>query len=395
MKRESGFSLVELLTAMVILLAVVAAAMGALVQAQRVTAGVALEANMQEDLRAGMHFMIQDLSQAGEGIPQGGIAIHNSSTGPAPIIRPGTGGASFSNTYLSLPALTPGYQAGQAATGVNPLTNAVISAGAVSSDVITLLYADNTLVDSSSTTSTIALNTSPVLSCAGAAISASGSSVTLATSCFQMPGGPVPISVGNLIMFSSPQGTALQYVTGVTGQTIDFANGDPASLNGLSPATYPNGTVAGLVAGNASQITITRVWMVTYYIDSTTNALRPQLVRQVNYPNYPTAATASNPAQPIGESLNQLQFTYDIINSNAPAGTYPNGPGDAPTPASWTSPTVGADTPQQIRAVNIFLAGRSEYAYNGAASPQYFYNNLTTQVSIRNLAFVNQFNTTP
>jgi len=386
MKRKNGFTLVELMIALLVLTIVMGAIVGALVQAANVTNGVGQLANMQEDLRAGMRFMTQDLMQAGEGIPQGGISIPNNGTNPAPIVRPGTGGGFFSATsgalpqYLALPAVIPGYQLGQAATGVNPVTSAVLATGAVKTDVITMLYADNILVDSSSATSAITLNSSPVVSasCAGT-INATGTSATLAAGCFTMPGQPIPIQAGNLMMFSSTNGTALVYVTGVNGQTINFAAGDPAGLNGLSAATYPDGTLAALVAGGTGGITMTRVWMVTYYMDSTTNPTRPQLVRQLNYP-------VLNPSQPIGESINQLQFTYDIINSTAPAGTYPNGAGDATTP----NPTY--DTPLQFRAVNIFLAGRSEYPYGGTIPPSFFYNNLITQVCIRNLAFDNLFN---
>ena len=391
MKHENGFTLVELLISMTVLLIVVSAAVGALVQAQRVTQGVALEANMQEDLRAGLHFMVRDLAQAGEGVPQGGIMVpYTNAAVPATIIRPGAGGASFSSSYAALPPVIPGDQAGQAATGVNPKTGAVITTNAILTDIITVLYADNTLVDS--TANAYSLNQFPVnaspCTAGGGTITASGSSLTLSKTCFTMPASQPTIVAGDLIMFNCAAGTALQFVTSVNGQTINFAKGDPAGLNGLSTTTYPNGTVANLVA-SGDPITITRIWMVTYYEDSTTNPLRPQLVRQVNYPNYPSAATATYPAQPIGEAIEDLQFTYDIINSSAPNGTYPNGPGDA------TSPNLAYDSPLQIRAVNVFLAGRSEYPYATSSSLQYLHNNLSTQVSIRNLSFVNQFNTSP
>jgi prepilin-type N-terminal cleavage/methylation domain-containing protein len=388
--KRNGFTIIELMVAMVVLLVVIAAAVGTLVQAQRVTQEVALEGNLQEDLRAGMHFIVRDVMQAGEGIPQGGIMIPYTTAGtPAPVVRPGTGGAGFPTTYVALPAVIPGYQAGQAATAVNPKTGAVISTGAISTDIITILYADNTLVDSSA--NAYALNQFPVNSAScvtgGSAIAADGSSVTLATSCFTVPTSQPTIVPGDLILFSCTAGTALQYVTNVSGQTISFAFGDPAGLNGLNSTTYPDGTAAKLVASGAP-ITMTRIWMITYYEDSTTNPTRPQLVRQVNYPNFPSVATY--PAQPIGESVEDLQFTYDIINSTAPSGTYPHGAGDAATPA------VGYDTPLQIRAVNVFLAGRSEYADTTMTAGQYFvHNNLSTQVSIRNLSFVNNFNTSP
>ena len=391
MNRRNGFTLIELMMSLVILLIITATAISALVQAQRVTQQIALEANMQEDLRAGMHFIVRDLTQAGEGIPQGGIMIpYTAAAAPASIVRPGTfPSTNFASTYVALPAVIPGDGLGQNATGVNPTTQAVISTGAKPTDIVTILYADNTLVDSS--TNKYPLNQFPVNAspCVAGGGTIGGTSLTLSTACFTVPTSQPTIVQGDLIMFSCAAGTALELVTNVSGQTLSFSStGDPSGLNGLSATTYPDGTVAKLVA-SGDPITITRVWMITYYEDTTTNPTRPQLVRQINYPNYPSAAPAY-PAEGIGEAIEDLQFTYDIINSTAPNGTYPNGPGDA------TSPAVGYETPLQIRAVNVFLAARSEYTYSTTLSNQYFlHNNLSTQVSIRNLSFVNNFNTSP
>jgi hypothetical protein len=248
-----------------------------------------------------------------------------------------------------------------------------------------VVYADNTLVDVNGNY----LNGAPVASaatplCSGT-IDPSGLSVTLDANCFKMPGVGTPIGVGNLIMFTNGNGTALEYVTSVSGQTISFAGGDPAGLNALSASTYPDGTVADIKASTTAT-TITRVWMVTYYIDSTTDPARPQLIRQVNYPGYPAGNNPANPPQPIADCIENMSFSYDIINSAAPAGTYTVGPGDAPTPA-------GGDTPAQIRAVNTTLAARSQYPFTSAPGRQYFHNSLSTQVSIRSLSFVNGFTT--
>src|SRR5271169_454681 len=117
MKRENGFSLIELMVAMAIMVAVVAAATGAIIQAQHVSEGVALEANLQQNLRAGMHFLVRDLTQAGEGIPAAGVSIPNTAAGVSAINRPGTPAAAiFENaslpptTYTVLPPVIPGSQ---------------------------------------------------------------------------------------------------------------------------------------------------------------------------------------------------------------------------------------------------------------------------------------------
>jgi len=389
MKPDRGFSLIELMVSLVILLAVMAGVTTVLIQAQNVSSGVALEANTQENLRAGMHFMVKDLLQAGEGIPQSGISIPVNGGGTSLINRPGTGGT-FPTTYTVLPQIAPGSQLGQIALSLNPTTGAVLSGG-LATDIINILYADNTLISSAACISGPAavcpMNGLPVyiapppptVGCGGS-INATGLTVTFDPKCFTMPGGPVPISVGNLIMFQNANGTALEYVTAVAGNVITFGAGDPAGLNQTGKL---GGTVAQLNVAT-TPTTLTRVWMVSYYIDST-NPQDPQLVRQVNYPNYPSAAAAVTPPQQIADCIENLSLSYDVITSTP--GIYgAAGPGDAAQP-------LLPDTPFNIRSVNVTLAGRSEYPYKGGPTPVYLRNNLTTQVSARSLAFVNQFPT--
>ncbi len=380
MKRQRGFTLIELMVSMSIVVSVVAIATDALMQAEHVTNMVTYEANTQENLRAGMHFMVRDLMQAGEGIPQGGISLPYTAT--SAVNRPGTA-TIFPATYITLPAITPGSLTGQLATSINPVTNAVLTG--TNTDIINIIYADNVLVDAAghylySYPVVQAAPSAPV--CAGT-ISATGASVSLAPACFTMPGVTNPITAGNLIMFHNQNGTALEYVTSVAGQTIDFSGGDPAGLNQTGLA---NGTVASLATtpGVFPPTTVTRVWMVSYYVDATT-ATDPQLIRQVNYPGYPAGAPV-NPPTTIADDIENLGFSYDITSSTDAVGTYPNGPGNAAAP-------VLPDTPAQIRAVNVFLAGRSENTYTAETTPTFLRNNLSSQVSIRSLSFIDTFTT--
>ena len=294
--------------------------------------------------------------------------------------------------------MVPGSQLGQLVTGVNPVTGALLTAGSTPSDIINLFYADNSLLSSdgsgTSLSSAPVKQVAPAIPVCNGTIDPNGAFVTLDTSagCFTMPGQPTPIAVGNLIMFTNQYGAALEYVTSVAGQTINFATGDPAALNGVAGANsgtvkYLQNQTAGVPNGTFPPTSISRVWMVTYYIDAATTPAQPQLIRQVNYPGYPVAAPA-NPPEPVGDVIEDLRFSFDIVNSTAPAGTYPLGPGDALTPA-------GGDTPFQIRAVNMFLAGRSENPYTAMSTPFFLRNNLSSQVCIRSLAFVPAFNTSP
>ncbi|MGC2330834.1 MAG: prepilin-type N-terminal cleavage/methylation domain-containing protein [Candidatus Acidiferrales bacterium] len=384
MRREKGFSLLELLVAMTILLIVLAAATSALMQAQNVSEAASLEANTQENIRAGMHFVVRDLMQAGEGIPAQGISIPNTAAATSSVATP-IGGV-FPNNPVAFSSVVPGSGLGPAAPTMNAQTDTVLFGG--NTDIITIFYADNSLVSSAAGPGGVAappLNAYPVAQalpatpqCTGV-IAASGLTVALAPSCFTLPGSPTPIVPGDLILFSNANGTALEYVTSVAGTVLTFAAGDPAKLNQTG---LPNGSVAAINAANVPTV-ITRVWMITYYIN-TANPSEPQLMRQINYPGFPVAAP-SYPPQQIADDIEWLNFSYDIVDSVAPVGFYPNGAGDAPTPG-------GGDNAFQIRAVNVLLSGRSEYTLH-VGPPAYYRNNLSTQVSIRNLAFVNQFNT--
>src|ERR1700722_4018072 len=310
MKRENGFSLLELMVSMAVTIVVLGAATTALLQAQRATQAIAMQANTQENLRAGMHFMVRD-------IPQGGITIPYNAT--SLVNRPGLAGT-FPTSYTAIPAITPGSRLGQVATSMDPATNLPLVSG-TGTDIVNVLYNDDTLVDAlgNHLYSFPVVQAAPAVPVCAGGISPTGAFVTMTPAYFTMPGGVQPSAAGNLSRFHNQNGTALEYVTSVAGSTINFAAGDPAGLNQTGKA---NGTVANLGPGGAfPPTTITRVWMVSYYVDFT-NPASPQLIRQVNYPNYPAAAPA-NPPQDIADMTEDLSFSYDLTGSTDPAGTYP------------------------------------------------------------------------
>jgi prepilin-type N-terminal cleavage/methylation domain-containing protein len=374
---QKGFSLLEMLVSVAITVVLVGATLGALTQAQHANEGVTLLANMQENLRASMNYMVRDLVQSGEGIPIGGVPIpvNNAAPQQSAINRPGPFPALLFNTnYTSLPAVVPG--AGIGLPKRDP--NGAIVAG-TNTDMITILYADNNLVDGANNR----LNSNPVFQnpgppACGGTITAAGDSVTVDPACFNLAFGNNNVKAGDLILFTNAQGpqNVIQYVTAVAPPTISFAAaGDPSNLNARN---QPNNTILNMQNGAPGPggpyppTTITRIFMITYYLDTATNPLRPQLMRQVNY----------SPAQPVGEVLEDLQLTFDVANSAVPAA-YPGiGPANA-------RDAIPPDTPSLFRKVNIYLAARSETPYS--PNRQYFRNNLNTQVSLRSLAFVNQF----
>src|SRR5215472_12026474 len=86
-------------------------------------------------------------------------------------------------------------------------------------------------------------------------------------------------------------------------------------------------------------------------------------------PAFPTAPTG----QPVGETLENLQFTYnynDGINTNQLA--VPSGLSES-----------------QIRSVNVYLGVRSVDIWG--QNHKYMRNNFQTQVSLRSMAYVNRY----
>src|ERR1700730_14105182 len=222
MRRQTGFSLIETLVAMTLTLVVVAAIMSAFADASHATEAVTLMADTQQNLRAGLNYMIRDITQAGNGIPLGGITIPNSGgssptssvTRPGPFTAPATSFGTFPTSWTVLPAVTPGYQAGPTTT-----------TSGVGTDMVTVLYADNSLVDANGHW----LNEFPILGSSGTAgcaatnpnpnplgtIVTSGTTTTITfdSSCMIINNGNTGLAVGDLIMLQNNNTTGSASMT--------------------------------------------------------------------------------------------------------------------------------------------------------------------------------------
>jgi hypothetical protein len=91
------------------------------------------------------------------------------------------------------------------------------------------------------------------------------------------------------------------------------------------------------------------------------------LIRQVNM-NSPT---------PVGETLENLQFTYNFVDG-------------VTNPANQPSVPAG-NSEANIRSVDVYLGARSSQSVQQANKTVYARSNLMTQVSLRSLAYVNRY----
>lgn len=363
MKKQAGFTLVEFLVAMTVTVIVTGAALGTFRDALKTSDNITQMSDMSDNLRAGLNLVVEDLIQTATGIPTGGIPIPATSNGATPACnigftpnRPGPAGAVFTACNFTLPAIIPGPNMGPQIVSPDAIPGAA-------TDIITILYADNGLAYSN-----VSINSA---ACAGT-ISANGDTATFSTAagCMNFAASNITINPGDLVLFSNPKGQVMQTVTSVSngGQTQKFIAGDPFGFNQSGKAS---GTLIQLQsAPNVyPQTSATRIWMVTYYLDNTTDPLHVRLVRQVNF----------NPAQPVGETLENLQFTYNFVD-----GTLNPPTNQAGIPAGLSE--------SQIRAVNVFLGARSSTKLTGNKSQgRYLRSNLQTQVSLRSMAYVNNY----
>jgi prepilin-type N-terminal cleavage/methylation domain-containing protein len=372
MKREAGFSLLEMLVAVAILVTIVGACLAALTQGIQATQDVSLMADTQENLRAGLNYMVRDLVQAGESIPQGGIPLPNTAAGVVNVNEPSppTLAYKFPAASTVLPAITPGFGLGLQTATPDPNNPGATLLGPNNTDMITMIYADNSLIDNTIPATPHTLNEFPIFlaasggnpGCPGGSISATGGTVVFDINCININTGNTGLHAGDLIMFQNANGVSLQCITAVAGQVVTFAAGDPYKLNQTG---LPNNTLPSTGVGGYPPTTATRIWMITYYIDSNTNPQRPVLMRQVNF----------NPPVAVAEVIENLNVTYDIVNALATV------------PAVNAPQIIAPDTPAQIRKVNLLLAARSETPYGQGKTMGYFRNNLQTEVSVQSLSF--------
>lgn len=398
MRHEKGFSLAELMVAMTITVLIIGATLGTLNTALTATQAVTLMADSQQNLRAAMNYMVRDLLQAGEGVPQGGITIPNTG-GVSAVNRPGPGTpagsfGTFNSAWTALPAIVSGFQEGS-----------VTATSGVATDMVTVMYADTTLQDVNGhwlNEFPISLASTGTPGCAAGnptpepqgSITTAGTTtvVTFDPSCVVINNGNTGINPGDLILLQnnntigdgdgsvtgsnasisdSSGHMALLCVSNVdpAANSITFSAGDPFNLNASGAAT---GTITQIQLpppppGVYPTTTATRFWMITYFIDDT-NPQQPRLMRQVNL----------NPPQAVGEVIENLQIYYDIVNAGS----------DPVTVSTEVEDPTTAQLPD-IRDAYIILYARSETTFG--RSNQYFRNNLETAVSIRGLNFYNEF----
>jgi len=365
---EHGYTIMEMMVSMAILMTIMGATMTAIINAMRTNETGLMTTEMNGTLRTGMDLMVRDLLQAGQGLPPGHVIAIPSGVGAQTIRLPGPPGTNFTTTLgdVDIPAVIPG-------AGLGPVVNGVAT------DIITVLQADGAfdhvpLTNLQDDRMTVALP----------AVIASGLDIS--------NGGPDDLLAGQLVMLEKGTETTLVQITAVDNiQTALFTVGDSLRLNqtgaaaGNVPALRAAAPPDVLPAAPAPQViptTATRIRMITYYLDTTTTPNRPRLVRRMN--NGDPAVFNNSLGSTVAFEVTNLQLTYDLADGGAnptnvvlDVNDLTGGGACAPSPCQSN----------QVRKVNVALTSRGRRTVAGLT----FGNTLASQVSLRSMAFVDRY----
>ncbi len=363
--RDDGFTLVELMTTTVITLMVVGGAVATFQSAMTLNEAGQQIADSSHNLRSGANLMIRDLMQAGRKIPIGGIPIPNG-TGATPINRPSPPGGpvyTFNNTTeTTLTSVVTGWQLGPVIDGST-------------TDMITFLMIDPLLGDTNLCDATLTqpANTGALANDGGNVTLAGTTSTTGLNWLVGDPGNGIsPLRTGDIVWFNTG-GTAIRTVTSTDATKAYFAASDWFNFNQSAAA---QGTLLSLRNGSPGKFpcgfAAARLLMYTYYVDNYTVAGTPRLTRVLN----------SNPPQALAGVVEDLDLSYDLVDGTVNPTLVNSLP--------FTDPGSGlVYNATQIRKVTLHLGVRSEAISSRARD--YVRGNVSTVVSLRNLAFVSRY----
>ncbi len=373
-RDESGFTLVELLVSMVITLVVMGATLTAMVHAMRASESASAVTGMNSNLRNAMDLVVRDLIQVGQGLPTGRVVQIPAGAGATPINRPGPVGAAltFDPAATELAAVTPGPDLGPEVNG-QPTDILTTIAGDTAFDQVPLVALTTTSL-------TVASN------------------VAVPGAVDITDGGPDDIQVGDLMMLTKGAFSTLVYVTRTEGQQVFFEADDPMALNQTDPTLTLTGTIdqlrnaapadvlpGGPAAEQFLPTRATRIRMVTYYLNATLDPTTPRLMRRLNWGTERPAGSGEFGAT-VGFAVENLQITYDLVDGvTNPANVRMT----AEDLAGGGACGGAACSVNQVRKVSVFLGGRSLAPFS--TTRQFFRNSLTSQVSLRSLAFVDRY----
>ena len=368
-RGQSGFTLLEALVAMAVGIVVVGAGVLLFQQASSGSRSTMSNTEMEQNGRAALNFVMQDISMANTDYQLAGIRVPQTGTTMAVFGCAGCTTTTFPNNM---------------ATPVVPYDKNSLSG---TSDTITVIYVDNTWPP---TAQNIVTKTLPNPPCPCATISTTGDQITITTAKFPDANGVLRdyqdtlygSKPGDVMVIWNSYGHVLATVTGVaSGGVLTLANSDALHLNQTAAGAFNVAALKGTTTYYPDGTAVSRVKVVTYFVQNTpgpdgisgTADDIPVLMRQVN--GDPAGA------QMVTDYVQNLQLTYDLYDPVANKWQF--------TASGFGGPAPTVADPTQIRKINIAVQIRSQ---SRNSSGNYDTTWVSSSVGPRNLSFKDLYN---
>jgi prepilin-type N-terminal cleavage/methylation domain-containing protein len=342
-RNQKGFSLVESMVAMTVMLVVMAAVFSLMRDSMKVATVTYEMTDAQQNLRIAHEFISRDLMNAGDGlenisnirVPQAFVTSYitlNPVTDPS---TPGIINLGIFTTDNNVPANT-------AITGAVPAANI-----RTATDRQTILEQDRDFL----------FNNLNSIGLAATAINPAGSTITIPA------GDPMTtFTPGEVYFLTSSAGGTFCTITSINAaaRQLSFVASDPYGLN--QPGAV--GHIWAISGGRTLATSFQRMRMIQYYLTST-----GLLIRRVF--GVPGAGFRESM---IAEHVLDVQFVYELATTDA-AGNV--------TPSATTALATSAQQ-LAVRQVEVLVTVETPHAIqNGSRQPL----TMTTSTSVRNMQF--------
>jgi Tfp pilus assembly protein PilW len=342
-RGQRGFSIMEVIIAMTVMMIVIGAIFALVRDSMRVAMTTYEMTDAQQNMRTAQEFINRDLMNAGDGlesisnirVPQAFVTSYitlNPVTDPS---TPGIINLGIFTTDNNVPANT-------AITGAVPAANI-----RTATDRQTILEQDREFL----------FNNLNNIGLAATAINPAGSTITIPA------GDPMTVfTTGEIYFLTSSAGGTFCTITSINtaARQLSFVASDPFDLN--QPGAI--GHIWAISAGRTLATSLQRMRMIQYYVTSTGLLMR----RVFGVPG------AGFRESMIAEHVVDVQFNYSLITTDA-AGNV--------TPSATTTLTTSA---QQlgVRQVEVRVTVETPHVLQNGSRQQLI---MTTSTSVRNMQF--------
>lgn len=341
---ESGFSMLEVIMAMVIFLGVTASIWGLLQVGVRTRTATTENVHLTKSVRTGLNLIGRDTYNAGLGYPASATVI-------VPDNR--------ISTLLGIPpdVNTTRDMVPPIISGNNITLNTFNQTPGVSTDQVTFLFKDT---DFNMVPTTAPVNDRIPQPIGINLVTVGGGNTDMRSS----SGSVAMCAVNDLYLATGAAESRLGVATSMTGgDSVRFTNGDPLNLN--------LGTAADSVSGIAANAALQKVQMVTYFVTADGTLVRRQYVNRLPAVNWVD--------EPLVYGVENFQIQY-VMNNGTLSDNPSAGPNQIPGDADDDQANLAL-----VRQVRFTITVRS--VETTGANNQFFRETMTATFSTRNMGY--------